>query len=95
MGWAVSGGSEVKSTQSMPFRSRSRRGNSDEGISVRTGLPGVKKIARIKFSLQKDGFFTIFKVEINYLEVVVENIKLMLDKVKKMFIILIETQRKY
>jgi len=95
MGWAVSEGSAVKSTHSSPLLSRKRRGNSDGGISVRTGLPGEKKSARIKIDLQKCGFLTIFKFEINYFEVNIENIELILDKVEKMSIILLETHREY
>jgi len=95
MGWAVSDGSDVKSTQSNPFRSRSKRWNSDGGMSVRTGLLGLKKNARIKFDLRKRGNFIIFKDKINYLYFSIENIELVLDKIEKVPIILLETQREY
>jgi len=64
-------------------------------MSVRTGLFGLKKSERIKFDLQEGGFLTIFEKEINYLKEIVENIKLVLDKVKKRPIILLETYREY
>ncbi len=56
---------------------------------------GLKKSARIKFDLQKHGFFSIFKDKINYLYFDIENIELVLDKVEKVPIILLETQREY
>jgi len=34
------------------------------------------------FFLQKDGFFNIFKAEINYLDFEFKNIDLVLDKIK-------------
>jgi hypothetical protein len=69
--------------------------NSDGGMSVRTVLLGLKKSARIKFGLQKRGFFNIFKGKINYLDLIIENIELVLDKIEKVPIILLETRREY
>ncbi len=51
-------------------------------MSVRMGLLGLKKSARIKIDLQKAGFLIIFKDNINYLEVDIENIELTIDKIE-------------